>query len=422
MPNLLSLNNYGYIRGGSDAVFLAHDRLFAERGWDTAIMAMQHPKNFPSKWSPYFVDEIEMGRDYSLAQKAKMSAKIIYSREARRKLRALLDVFTPDVAHVHNIYHHISPSVLSLLKERGVPMVMTAHDLKLACPNYKMLNRTGVCERCRGGNYLNVIRHRCLHGSVSLSALVALESTLHRALRSYSGNLNKIVAPSTFMRNKLIEWGWPASMIEVIPNFVAYESMQPQFAPGSYFVYFGRLQMDKGLDTLVHAAADAKVALHVVGTGPDEKAMAHIAAQTGAQVTFHGYQSGTALHTLVREARAVVIPSRLYENAPIAALEAYALGKPVIGSRIGGIPELVREGETGALFDTGDVAALSAILRHYQDAADATLMQMGRAGREMVEHGFSESAYVRRMADLYARVGVRVAAQAMSANITYNMN
>jgi len=408
MPSLLSLNNYGYIRGGSDAVFLAHDRLFAENGWDTAIMAMRHPKNFPSKWSSYFVDEIEMGRDYSLMQKAKMSAKIIYSMEARRKLGALLDVFTPDVAHVHNIYHHISPSVLSLLKERGVPMVLTAHDLKLACPNYKMLNRTGVCERCRGGNYLNVIRHRCLHGSVALSALVALESTLHRALRSYSGNLNKIVAPSAFMRNKLMEWGWAGSMIEVIPNFVAYESMRPKFEPGGHFVYFGRLQMDKGLDTLVQAAADAKVALQVVGTGPDERAVAQLAERAGANVVFHGYQSGGALHDLVREARAVVIPSRLYENAPIAALEAYALGKPVIGSRIGGIPELVREGETGALFDTGDVAALSATLRLYQDMPDARLAEMGRAGRDMVERGFSENVYVERMADLYARVGVRV--------------
>lgn len=410
MPKLLSLNNYAYIRGGSDAVFLAHDRLFAEKGWDTAIMAMQHPKNFPSKWSPYFVDEIEMGRDYSLAQKAKMSAKIIYSLEARRKLSALLDAFTPDVAHIHNIYHHISPSVLSLLKARGIPMVMTAHDLKLACPNYKMLNRTGVCERCRGGNYLNVIRHRCLHGSVALSTLVALESTIHRALRSYSGNLSRIVAPSAFMRTKLIDWGWPAPLIEVIPNFVAYESMQPQYAPGSYFVYFGRLQMDKGLDTLVHAAAQARVALHFVGTGPDEAAVVQLAGQLGAEVTFHGYQSGAALHALVRGARAAVIPSRLYENAPIAALEAYALGKPVIGSRIGGIPELVREGETGALFDTGDAAALAAILRRYQDLPDATLAQMGRAGRDMVERGYSQEAYVRRMADLYARIGVRASA------------
>ena len=247
MPKrLLSLNTYHYRRGGSDAVFFDHDELFRGAGWETAMFTMHHPKNEPSPWSEYFADELEFGHDYGLGQKMVMATKVIWSREAQQKLRRLLDKFRPDVAHAHCIYHHLSPSVLSLLHEQGIPTVMTAHDLKLACPAYKMLNSSGICEKCRGGNVLHVIANRCLHNSLSTSTLVAIESGIHKLLRLYRRNLDRIVVPSRFYEQKLIEWGWPAEMLVYIPNFIDANAYTPQYEPGSYYLYFGRLAPEKG--------------------------------------------------------------------------------------------------------------------------------------------------------------------------------
>ena len=146
-PRLLSLNSYHYRRGGSDVVYLEHDALFQELGWETAVMSMHHPKNMPSRWSEYFVEELEFGNAHGIKDKLVKASKAIYSFEAQDKLGKLLKVFPADVAHLHCIYHHLSPSVLPVLHEAGIPSVLTAHDLKIACPAYKMLNSTGVCER-----------------------------------------------------------------------------------------------------------------------------------------------------------------------------------------------------------------------------------------------------------------------------------
>ena len=217
---LLSLNTYFYRRGGSEAVFFDHDELFRNLGWETAMFAMKHPQNFESPWSEYFVDELEFGGDYGAAAKLKMAGKVIWSTEARDKLGRLLDRFTPDIAHGHLLYHHLSPSVMALLKDRGVPTVMTAHDLKVACPAYTMFNSGGVCEKCINGNLLHVVSNRCVRGSLSASVLVAVESAIHKSLKLWRKNLDRIVTPSRFYRDKLMEWGWPEEKLVYIPNYI----------------------------------------------------------------------------------------------------------------------------------------------------------------------------------------------------------
>lgn len=408
MPRLLSLNTYNYRRGGSDVVFLEHDAMFRAQGWDTAVMAMHHPKNEPSRWSEYFADEIEFGHEYGALDKLAMAGKVIYSVEARRKLSALLDRFPADVVHAHCIYHHLSPSVLAESKRRGIPTVMTAHDLKLACPSYKMVNRTGICERCKGGNLFNVIRYRCVRDSLPVSALIALESGIHKLFGLYRKNLDRVVAPSLFMRNKLIEWGWDPQQIVHVPNYVHVERFTPRYAPGDYFVYFGRLQLDKGVATVVKAAIQAGVKLHVVGTGPDEAFVRQLASGHEDRVTFHGYQQGESLWAIVGYARASILASEIYENAPMSVLESYAMGKPVIGARIGGIPEMVREGETGALFESGNVDELAGQLRRFTEMPDRAVAEMGAAAREYVAQTFTAERYLNEMLALYASLGTKV--------------
>jgi glycosyltransferase involved in cell wall biosynthesis len=369
-------------------------------------MTMHHPRNEPSPWSHYFADKIEFGHKYGLGGKLAIAGKVIYSREAKRKLGALLDHFPADVAHAHCIYHHLSPSVLVELKERGIPTVLTSHDLKLACPSYKMVNRTGICERCKNGNLFNVVRHRCVRDSLAVSGLVAVESAVHGILGLYRNNLNRIVAPSQFMRNKLIEWGWNAQQIVCIPNYVRVERFIPHYQPGDYFVYFGRLQLDKGVGTLVKAAVASGVKLHVVGTGPDEAFVRQMAEGHEERIVFHGYQQGAALWDIVRSARCAVLASEIYENAPMSILEAYASGKPVIGARIGGIPEMIRDGHTGALFESGNTEELAALMRRFADMPDAQVAEMGEAACAYVAATFTAQRYFDEMTALYLSLGV----------------
>jgi glycosyltransferase involved in cell wall biosynthesis len=408
MPTLLTINNYYYRRGGAETVFFEHNRIFEALGWNVVPFAMQHPKNFETPWSKFFVEEIEFGEQYSVLDQLRLASKVIYSVEARRNLTRLLDAVQPDVCHAHNIYHHISPSILGLLKAREIPTVITLHDLKIACPAYLMLAPDGICERCRGGKLYNVLVHRCIKGSSALSAVVMLEAMLHRLIGSYSHCVSRFVVPSRFCMGKLSEWGMPTSLFRYVPNFVDVDRYRPQYAPGAAFVYFGRIAPEKGVATLIRAAAAARCQLIVIGTGPDLENLRALAAELKADVAFPGFLSGEALHEVVRGARAIVLPSEVYENAPMSVLEAYALGKPVIGARIGGIPELIRENQTGMSFVSGDEASLSAVLRDTIRHTDAAIEEMGRCARRWVEVEFTADAYRRRILEVYGELGVKM--------------
>jgi glycosyltransferase involved in cell wall biosynthesis len=308
------------------------------------------------------------------------------------------------VAHAHNVYHHISPSIFTALKGEGVPIVMTVHDLKLACPAYKMLSQGRVCERCRDGHIYNVLLHRCVKDSVLASGLVFLETLIHRGFGLYRDTVDRLVTPSRFYRDKMVEWGWDANQISYIPNCIDANQFRPFSAERDYFVYAGRLAPEKGLATLVRAAALSKQRLVLAGAGPEEAALRHLAVQLGADVTFAGYLDKPELQQLIGEARALVLPSEWYENAPVSVLEAYALGRPVIGTRIGGIPELVLHDETGVLVDPGSVAMLAEALAHIASLPWAARNRLGSAGRDWVRREFSPENYRDRTIELYDTV------------------
>lgn len=404
MSRILSINNYHYRRGGSDVVYFEHAALMEEEGWKNAFFSMHHPKNYETEWSPYFVSEIEFGHSYSLLDKLSMASKVVYSFEAQKNLKRLINDFQPTVAHLHCIYHHLSPSILSTLHDAGVPTVMTAHDLKIACPAYKMLNETGICEKCKTGNYLNVIKHKCLRGSLGASAIVAVESTLHQQLNTYKKYLTKVVVPSRFFMRKFIEWGWPEDKFTYIPNYVDASRFAPNYAPGDYFLYFGRLAPEKGVATLLRAVKQAGVKLKVAGTGPEEQMLHALQGELQGDVEFLGYQSGETLHQLIKQARAIVLPSEWYENAPMSLLESSAFGKPLIVADIGGIPEMLIPDQTGWTFTSGSVQELAELLSRVQALPDEQLVAMGKAGRALVETTFSRAQYIQATQALYAEI------------------
>ncbi len=405
MPKLLSINNYHYPRGGAEVVFLEQNRLFAQTDWEVVTFCMQHSKNLSSDWEEYFVDEIEFGEDYSLWEKIQLAPKTLYSFEAKKKVSELVAATKPDIAHCHNIYHHISPSILTTLKQHNVPIFLTLHDLKIACPAYKMLNSKGVCERCKGGRLSEVIRNRCLKGSLLVSGLAYLEARLHKLLSSYEKHVTKFVVPSKFYKDKLIEWGWPAERFVYVPNFVDSSSFRPNFEPGDYFLYFGRLAEEKGVDTLIRSAAKAGVKLHIAGAGPELNRMQQLASSSGADITFLGYQTGDELHRVIAGSKCVVLPSEWYENAPISIMEAYALGKPVIGANIGGIPELIDSNHSGLLFRAGDEEDLANALVRIEEMPTEDIAELGRFGCSWVENEFTSEKYVDRLIKIYKEFG-----------------
>lgn len=406
MPTLLSINNYYYRRGGAEVVFLEQNRLFEEIGWQVVPFAMQHPNNLASEWQDYFVDEIEFGRDYSLAQKIANTTKIIYSFEARKKIAELATKVQPNIAHAHNIYHHISPAIFGKLKAMGIPTVLTLHDLKVACPSYEMLTHDGICERCKGGKIWNVAIHKCIKQSLVLSSVIMVETAIQRLLGSYSNDVDKFVTPSRYYLEKMVEWGWPRERFVYIPNFVDAREFVPHDKVGKEFIYFGRLGPEKGLATFIRAVALAGVKGWIVGTGPQEEILRQLVQTLNADIEFLGYKTGTALTDTISAARAMVLPSEWYENAPMSVMEAYALERPVIGADIGGIPELIRDGETGALFPSGNVEALAVKLREFSAMSDADVLAMGKTGRQWVEQDFTAARYRERLIELYRSMGV----------------
>lgn len=407
MAKILSINNYHYRRGGSDVVYLDHAALMEEQGWSNGFFSMHHPKNFDTPWSKYFIDEIEFGHAYSIGQKLAMASKVVYSFEAQKKLKRLLQDFPADVAHLHCIYHHLSPSIIPTLRDAGVPVVMTAHDLKIACPAYKMLNDTGICEKCKGGNLLNVVKHRCVRGSLAASAIVMVESSVHRMLDTYQGKLDKVVVPSRFFMEKFIEWGWPRDKFAYIPNYVDSSRFEPGYEVGGYFLYFGRLAPEKGVATLMRAAKAAGVKLKIAGTGPIESELHALQKELGGDIEFLGYRTGAELHNLIREARAMVLPSEWYENAPMSVLESFALGTPVVGADIGGIPEMVINGETGWTFESRNTDDLAALLSLLMAMPSEHIAQAGRAARNHVATNFNRAGYLQATLALYAALGMK---------------
>jgi glycosyltransferase involved in cell wall biosynthesis len=307
----------------------------------------------------------------------------------------------PDVAHLHNVAHQLTPSIVHALGRARVPVVQTLHDYKIACPAYLFLSGGAVCERCKGGRFHEVLRRRCHKGSRAASAVVMAEAYVHRALRSYD-RVGVYLCPSLFMRDTMARHGLPPRKLTHLPYFVPAAQYAPARAAGDGVVYIGRLSHEKGLRTLLSAMRRLPDhTLTILGEGP-LRDQVDAAARAGQRVVARGYLQGDDLHDAVRAARVVVVPSEWYENLPYAILESFALARAVVGARIGGIPELVRDDVTGATFTPGDDADCARALAPYL-AEPARAIEHGRAARALIEREFAPAPHLERLMDAYAQ-------------------
>ncbi len=412
---ILVCSAFYYPRGGAEVCALALESLLASKGHEVISFSMQHPNNLPSPYSQYFTSYInypELLQNVSPANVYKATERIIFSRETRDKLTQLIEDTKPDLAHVHNVGHELSPSALFALAEAKIPVVATVHDFGLLCPNSSFLSHGQLCERCKDAQFYQVVLRRCKRNSLPASMLACLGAYTHYLLKTFQSKVNILIAPSAFLRRKMIDFGYPSNNIVHLPNTVNLSNFQPSENPGSYVLYFGRLSYEKGIYTLLDAMAQFQgMPLVIAGEGPLGDELKQYAGNKSLEnVNFVGYQSGQALHDLIRGAAFVVVPSECYENAPFACIESMALGRAVIGSDIGGIPELIQDNISGLLFkprDAGDlVDKMNSLSAHPE-----WQIEMGKKGRSRVEAMFDSDSYYQNLMKIYSQL-VQVSLQA----------
>ncbi|MCX6793019.1 MAG: glycosyltransferase [Candidatus Falkowbacteria bacterium] len=382
---IIQVNKFNYLRGGAEKYFLAVTDELRRRGHDVAVFSMKHPKNLPSPWDKYFISRVSFNEG-GLWNKIIGIGRTLYSFEAKRKFSKLVKDFKPDIIHVHNIYHHISPSILTVARKHNIPVIMHLHDYKLISPNYQLYSNNKVCYDGAAPNYFKCVSKKCFKDSYSASFLVALEMFWHhKVLKIYEKNIKRYIAPSHFMKDTCVRFGVPADMINVLYNFIDAAPKLENTA-GNYMLYFGRLSGEKGIDVLLRALArlDKTTILKIAGTGPDEEKLKALTKELKLtkQVEFLGHLNGSDISDLIIKARAIIIPSVWLENMPFSLLESLAFGKVAIVSNIGGLAELIKDGVNGFSYPAHDISSLA---KKIESLEHADLDKISQAAMETVK-------------------------------------
>ena len=366
---ILQINKFHYLRGGSERYYFELAKILKENGHEVIFLSMQDDRNESSEYGKYFIEKVEV-ENFSI----KNIIKFFYNYEAVKKLEQLIKDEKPDIAHLHNIAHQISPAIIKVLKKHKIPVVQTLHDYKLVCPDYQLFRDDKQCFKCASGRYYNCTLNKCVKKSWSKSLLATLEAYVHRS--TYK-KVDQFIAPSEYMKKVCIEMGISAPKIEVIYNFIdkitsasttKSNQTNAENLDNSYLLYFGRISSEKGITVLLEAMKKIKqnLKLKIVGTGPEylmiKKYVDEIIAngknvyhsQKEVDIEIVGPKYGDELRNIIKGSKAVVIPSIWPENMPLSLLEAMLVGKPVIASRVGGMPEIIEDGKNGFLFSSGD--------------------------------------------------------------------
>jgi glycosyltransferase involved in cell wall biosynthesis len=401
---ILLANTYYHLRGGDSTYTLSLERLLNSKGHQVIPFSMKHKRNIPTPYEKYFVSEIDFEASFknkSVMGGLKILSRIFHSTESIAKIDALITDYHPDIAHINNIRNHISPSIILELKKHNIPIVWTLHDYDLLCPNSTFLSHGNICESCKAGKYYWTILKQCKKNSIIASALAAFES-YYQHYRGVFNLIDMFVTPSIFLRNKLIEYGFEPNRILHIPNFIDIENYEPSYTPGNYVVYVGRLSCEKGIYNLINAMGRiANLPLFIIGEGNIHKELEHYTKfRKYLNIHFLGYKSGSELSDIVKGSAFSILPSICYENNPYAIIEAFALGKPVLGSRIGGIPELIEDNVTGALFTPGDEDDLFLKINNLIKNQNK-LLEMGKIARNKIEILSSPESHYKALIKLY---------------------
>lgn len=348
---ILMVNKFLYPNGGSETYMFKLGEYLTSLGNEVQYFGMNDERNIVGNKYGMYTSNVDFHNN-KITNKILSPFKIIYSSEARKKIATILDEFKPDIVHMNNINYQITPSIIYEIKKRGVGLVQTVHDPQIACPNHRLYieSKGMICDKCINGNYMNCTKEKCVQDSFSKSLLASLESIFYHARNTYN-LVDKYICPSKFIAEKIIQGGVHKDKVEVLYNFADKIEKYPTKADGKpYILYFGRLSKEKGIGTLIQVCKQLPdIRFIIAGSGPLEDSLKNI-----SNIEFVGFKGGDELKSLIRNAEFTIYPSEWYENCPLSVIESQALGTPVIASNLGGTKELIRDKETGLIFQGGN--------------------------------------------------------------------
>ena len=390
---VLLVNKFHYRKGGSETYYFTLAEALKARGHEVIFFAMQDEKNLPCEQEGYFVSNASVNG--GMKSKLNMLLHMAYSKEAYTKMKALLKAEEPDLVILNLVHKQITLSIIDAIKEHDpkLPIFWTMHDLIAVCPSYSMRDGNGkICEKCLGGDFSHCVKNKCIKGNTLMSVLSKHEAEYIRKRKWYD-QVDLFICPSEFYRKKLTEGNFTKSPIVTMRNPLPLDTVfERNETNEGYILYFGRLSPEKGVKTLIEAAIKCGCHLMILGTGPQEEELKEL-AKDAENIEFKGFQTGEALHKFVKNSKCVVLPSEWYENGPYSAMEAMALGKPLIVSNYGGLPELVEDGVNGYIYEkTAD--ALAECIEKMQSLNQETYQAMARASLEKAKAMFDAEKYV----------------------------
>lgn len=402
---ILLIDVYNFNKGGAETVCFNTGRMLEEHRHKVVYFTLKWKDNRPSPYSKYFPESKETRR--GPLRQVKNLVNYFYHLEAAKKIEQLIKDERPDIAHIHLMWGQITPSILPVLRKYGVPVLFTVHDYRIVCPAYTFRDGNGkICEACQGRHFYKCFTHTCCKGSKLMSAVMAAEQYFRNAFFNPAKYIDGFIYVSNFARN-IQEKYMPT--LKAKPNITLYNFStsivsEPKVMPtNKYYLFFGRLSYEKGVMTLLKAFKDLlQCCLKVVGTGPKEEELKAFVNENGMKnVTFLGYKTGKELTDLVSNAYFVTVPSEWYENNPMTIIEAYSVGTPVIGARIGGIPEIVVDDKTGFQFESGNVVDLRNTVLKADVLDDTAYTRYSKNTINFANENLSKDSYWKKLIAFY---------------------
>ena len=400
---ILLINSHHKPDGGTERYYFDLSKLLKSKGHKIAYFSMLDLKKEKTIWKRFFVSNIDfdIGGIGSMIRKL---GRMFYSWESKKKIAQLLDDFKPDIVHINNIYFYISPSILGEIKKRGIPIVQTVHDYQLISPNIILFYKGRICEITKKHRYYKTFLNRNVKGSYIASLMAVIASYTQHIFRFYERHIDLFIAPSTFMRNKMIEYGIDQNKIVVFPNFVYPPRKYVISSKGKYVFYFGRFNEHKGVLFLLKLAKECPhINIKMMGKYADRnveiKIKDYLRSGSG-NLEVIAHQRRTILNKYIRNSSFVVVPSQWYENQPYSILETFAQGKTVVATNIGGIPEMVQDGKNGLLFEPGNINQfIQKATKLWNDPVLAK--KFGQRARNLVSEKYNPELYYKKILVVY---------------------
>ena len=394
---ILMVNKYHYLKGGSEKYYFELAKLLKEKGHEIAFFSMKDEKNIKTDCKEYFVEAIDLNNGSKLK-----AIDVIYSKANEKKMEEALNDFNPDIVHLNNFQRQLSASIIKPIKKKNIPIVFTAHDMQAICPASAMLYKGKICEDCIEKGYRYCIKKSCIKDSKLKSILGVIESKYYRKNKIYK-KIDYIITPSEFIKEQLIKGKLEYNKIGTIHNFVISKERIEKNEDEGYAFFFGRLSEEKGILNLIKAIKNIENGkLLIAGDGPERKNIDKYIEENKLQnkIQLLGYLNQEQIRNYIKKSKFIVVPSIWYENCPYSILETMEIGKPIIGSRIGGIPELIENNKNGFLYKYDDIDELEECMKKLFE--DKQLVDnQSKKSRELFEQNYSEEIYYNKIIEIY---------------------